>query len=290
MTERKRLLIRQYAEKLLPKDESEWLKKLKIKDAGFGYDIFGFEPESAFIAYYFFNFFYKYWFRVESTGIENIPATGRAILTPNHSGTLPIDYIMIAIDIIKKMKPPRIARGVVDHFAGALPFINTMIYRCGSVIGSRKNTEYLLKNDDIIIIFPEGTKGIGKPFTQKYKLVRFNVGFVELALKTRSPIVPVAVIGAEEQAPQLFKIKWLGRLFGFPYIPVTPTFPLLGVFGLIPLPVKYHIYYGKPFYFSKKYSPRDAQDPEKVRMLANIVQDAVQELINNGLKRRKGIF
>jgi len=88
----------------------------------------------------------------------------------------------------------------------------------------------------------------------------------------------------------LFKIKWLGRLFGFPYIPVTPTFPLLGVLGLIPLPVKYHIYYGSPFYFSNKYSPRYAQDPEKVRVLANMVQDAVQELINNGLKRRKSIF
>lgn len=290
MTEEMRQLVRYYAEKLLPRDEVERLKKIKIKDAGFGYDIFGFEPESAFIAYYLFNFFYKYWFRVESSGIENIPTKDRVILTPNHSGALPIDYIMIAIDIIKKMKPPRIARGVVDHFAGALPFVNAMIYRCGSVIGSRKNTEYLLKNDDMVVIFPEGTKGIGKPFTQKYKLIRFNVGFIELALKTRTPIVPVAVIGAEEQAPQLFKIKWLGRLFGFPYIPVTPTFPLLGILGLIPLPVKYHIYYGTPFYFSKKYSPKDAHDPEKVRMLANIVQDAVQELINNGLKKRKSIF
>lgn len=290
MTEKTRALIRQYAEKILPEDEVERLKQIRIKDAGFGYDIFGFEPESAFIAYCFFNLFYNYWFRVESTGIENIPTKGSVILTPNHSGALPLDYIMIAIDIVKKLKPPRIARGVVDHFAGALPFINTMIYRCGSVIGSRKNTEYLLKNGDMVVIFPEGTKGIGKPFTQRYKLVRFNVGFIELALKTKSPIVPVAVIGAEEQAPQLFKIKWLGRLFGFPYIPVTPTFPLLGIFGLIPLPVKYHIYYGRPFYFYEKYSPRDAQDPEKVRMLANLVQDALQELINNGLKKRKSIF
>lgn len=292
MNERQRKLVIKIAERILPKDERERLLSLRkqLKDEGFGYDKFGFEAESALAYYLFFNLLYKYWFRVTSEGHKNIPPKGRAMLVINHSGMIPIDFIMIAIDIMKHANPPRIARGIVDHFAGALPYINLFIHRGGSAIGSRENMEELLKDDQLIGVFPEGTKGIGKPFSQRYKLVRFNVGFVELAIKWQVPIVPVAVIGAEEQHPQIGKIKFLGRFLGFPYIPVTPTFPWLGLLGLIPLPSRYYIYYGKPIKFYKRYSPDSAQDLELIRRLADHVQKIVQEMINQGLKKRKSIF
>jgi 1-acyl-sn-glycerol-3-phosphate acyltransferase len=292
MDQRWRSLVRKIAERVLPKEEKErfLLLQSQLKDEGFGYDIFGFEAESALAYYLFFNLLYKYWFRVKSEGHKNIPPRGRGMLVINHSGMLPLDFIMIAIDVMKHANPPRIVRGIVDHFAGGLPYINLFIYRGGSVIGSRENMEELLKADQLIGVFPEGTKGIGKPFSQRYKLVRFNVGFVELAIKYKAPIVPVAVIGAEEQYIQIGKIKWLGRLFGFPYIPVTPTFPWLGVLGLIPLPSRYYIYYGEPIKLYKKYSSAEAEDPELIRRLADQIQNIVQEMINKGLKKRKSIF
>ncbi len=292
MNERQRNLVRKIGEKILTKEEIERLLSLKtqVKDEGFGYDKFGFEPESALAYYLFFNLLYTYWFRVKSEGHKNIPKKGRAMLVANHSGMIPIDFIMIAIDVMKHANPPRIARGIVDHFAASLPYINLFIYRGGSVIGSRENMEELLKADELVGVFPEGTKGIGKPFSQRYKLVRFNVGFVELSIKYQAPIIPVAVIGAEEQFPQIGKIRWLGRLLGFPYIPVTPTFPWLGLLGLIPLPSRYYIYYGKPIEFYKKHPPGSAEDPELMRRLADHVQKVIQEMINQGLKKRKRIF
>lgn len=292
MTPREREIIRKIGERLLPREEQMRLLSLKeqLKDEGFGYDKFGFEAESALACYLFFNLLYKYWFRVKSEGHRHIPPRGRTMLVANHSGMIPLDFIMIAIDILKHGNPPRIARGIVDHFAANLPYINLLIHRGGSVIGSRGNMEELLKEDQLVVVFPEGTKGIGKPFSQRYKLVRFNVGFVEMSIKYQVPIVPVAVIGAEEQHPQIGKIRWLGKIFGFPYLPITPTFPWLGLIGLIPLPSKYYIYYGKPITFYKKYSTSSSQDPELIRRLADYVQKVIQEMINSGLRKRKGVF
>lgn len=290
MDKQQREFIIKIAERLLPKREQNVLLRMKehFKDEGFGYDIFGFEPEFALACYMFFNVFYKYWFRVSSEGHKNIPSKGPVILAPNHSGAIPLDFIMIAIDIMKRHPKPRLARGVVDFFAGALPYINLLIYRSGSVIGARENVDALLSNDNIVVIFPEGTKGIGKSFSQRYKLVRFNVGFIEFSIKYRAPIIPVAVIGAEEQQPQIGKIKSLGRLMGLPYLPVTPTFPWLGPLGLLPLPTKYYIYYGRPFKFYQKY--KEVPEPFVLQGLAEKIRRRIQEMLNNGLKRRKGVF
>ena len=139
-------------------------------------------------------------------------------------------------------------------------------------------------------MFPEGVKGLGKHFSQRYKLRKFNVGFIEVAIQEKTPIIPTCVIGAEEQAPLLYNLKPVAKILGFPYFPVTPTFPHLGLLGCIPLPVKYRIYYGKPFHFYKDYPPETANNPEKVRELAEVVRGAVQDMINNGLEARAGIF
>jgi 1-acyl-sn-glycerol-3-phosphate acyltransferase len=278
------------AEKLLPPAELERLGALSIHDVGFGYDQFGVEKESAILGYVVARWIYKHWLRVESQGHENIPMDGRALITPNHSGVLPIDGGMIWADLLMKMEPPRLMRSMVDNFMGFLPFVNTMMYRTGQVVGARRNFQDLLKNEEIVTVFPEGAKGTGKPYRQRYQLLRFNVGFVELSLTHRAPIVPTAVIGGEEQSPMLYDIKPLARLLGFPYFPITPFFPWLGPLGIAPMPVKYHIYYGEPIRFYEDYPPETVDDIETTRMLASKVQLIVQDMVNEGLAQRKSVF
>jgi 1-acyl-sn-glycerol-3-phosphate acyltransferase len=197
---------------------------------------------------------------------------------------------MIGIDLIEKLATPRVMRAMVDNFMGFLPFLNVFFYRVGQVVGARRNFEDLLKADEIVCVFPEGTKGIGKPYSRKYKLVRFNVGFVELAVRFRVPIIPAAVVGAEEQAPMLYNVKTIARALGFPYFPITPFFPHFGLLGALPLPVKYHIRYGEPFHFYESYPPESTDDPELMQSLAEKVQLTVQEMIDDMLAGRESVF
>ncbi|MCW5829914.1 MAG: acyltransferase family protein [Deltaproteobacteria bacterium] len=286
-----RAAIERLARQLVGDDRVEKLRQMPFNDLGFGYDQFGFERESALLAYLISRLFYLHYFRVESRGHGNIPAEGRTIVAANHSGLLPIDGVMIGCDLIEKLDRPRPMRAMVDNFVPSLPFIWQGMARAGQVVGSRRNFEELLKSEELVTVFPEGTKGIGKLFRERYRLKSFNVGFVELALQNQTPIVPAAVVGAEEQAPILGAIRasWVQRL-GMPFIPLTPTFPLLGPLGLLPLPVKYHIRYGERLEFHREYGPDAASRPEIVKRLAEEVQQAVQDLVNEGLKERKGIF
>ena len=290
MNQKQRASALNLAKKLMPQEEFEKLSSLPINDLGFGFDMFGLEKESAVLAFAFARYLYKYWFRVESHGHENIPESGPVLIVPNHSGVIPLDAAMVAVDLAMKLKKPRITRAVVDNFMGYLPFISTFFYRVGQVVGARRNFDDLLRCGEMVAVFPEGTRGTGKLFSQRYKLQRFPVGFIEMSLDHRAPIVPTAVIGSEEQAPMLGDIKPLARLFKFPYVPITPTFPWLGPLGLIPLPVKYHVRYGEPFKFYEEYPPETTQDPEKIRFLADKVRLAIQEMVNKGLEERKSVF
>lgn len=277
------------AERRLRPREVERIRAIPVDDQGFGYDAFGMELESALLAYVVFSELYDHWFRVESVGHEHIPADGRALLVPNHSGLLPLDAVMIAVDLVRKMEHPRILRAVVDHFVGGLPFVGNFMYRAGQVIGNRDNFEALLERDQLVGVFPEGTRGIGKHFRRRYRLVRFNVGFVELALRYQAPIVPTAVIGAEEQAPILYDVKPLARALGLPFFPITPTFPWLGPLGLMPYPSQYHIVYGEPLHLYRDHPPETVDEPETVRALADKVQLRLQEMVDEAL-REYGLF
>jgi len=274
--------------RILAPEQYVRFQEIKINDLGFGYDPFGLEIESAMAAFSVAKLVYKYWFRVESHGVENVPLQGGVMITPNHSGALPLDAVMVGVDLALKMKKPRIMRAVVDNFAGFLPFVNTLFYRCGQIIGARRNFEELLKAGEMVTVFPEGDKGTGKPYRDRYKLVPFNVGFMELSLLHRTPIVPAAVIGAEEQYPYMFNVKPLAKLFNLPYFPVTPLVLLLGPLGALPLPTKYSIFYGEPLHLYRDYPPETVQDPETIRRLVGIVQDRVQAMIDEGLRNRKG--
>jgi len=290
MKKSQRELAMSVAQSLMPEDEFEKLNQIEINDLGFGYDQFGMEREAAIFAFAIARYVYKYYFRTQSDGHENIPLEKRALIVPNHSGVLPIDAAMVAIDIAYKLSKPRILRTVVDNFAGFLPFINVFFYRVGQVIGARRNFQDLLEKDELVGVFPEGARGTGKFWRQRYQLVKFNVGFIELSLAYHTPIIPTAIIGPEEQSPMIFNIKPLARLVGFPYVPITANMLLMGPFGILPLPVKYRITYGKPLKFYEEYGPEALKDPEIVRRLADKVQLTIQEMIDQGLERRASIF
>ena len=283
--QRARALVR-----LLAGEDYERLIKIEIRASEFGYDPFGLEWESAMLVYALLQFVHRHWFRVESFGIERIPLEGPVLLAPNHSGGIPIDGAMIALDLAKKMKKPRVMRGVVDNFAGSLPFINLFFYRCGQVIGARRNLVALLEQGEMITVFPEGHNGTGKKFKDRYKLLPFNVGFVELSLLHRTPIVPTAVIGAEEQYPYLIRLERLARILRLPYVPIPPLSLLLGPIGCFPLPTKYQIYYGEPIRFYLDHPADTVKDPEMIRKLAAQVRDRVAQLVVHGLGRREGVF
>ncbi len=289
MRHKTRAKVRSLLRTLNPEDY-ERFEKIRINDLGFGYDSFGLEIESAMAVFTVLQYFYDYWFRVDSFGVENVPAEGPALITPNHSGVIPIDGAMIAIDLVKKMNRPRLMRAVLYHSAGYIPFVGTFFYRSGQISGARRNFEEALQQGELVTAFPEGSTGAWKGYNDRYKLRPFNVGFMELSLIHRAPIVPTAVIGAEEQYPFMMNVRPLAKFFRVPNFPLSPLFPLLGPAGLLPLPTKYSIAYGEPFHFYRDYGPETVGKPETIRMLVGKVQERIEQMIAKGLKHRQGIF
>ena len=264
---------------LLPVATRNRLDHTEFRDAGHGYDCFGLDLNSVAAATGLTRLLYRIYFRVRSCGAQNIPARGGVILAANHSGTLPFDGAMLYHDVIEHTDPPRIPRALADVFVPRLPFVGTWFSRIGIVNGARGNVRHLLRQGELILVFPEGTPGIGKPFRDRYKLQQWRVGHAELALRCKAPVVPVAIIGAEEQWPLLMRIDGF-HLLGAPYLPI-PMVPF-------PLPVRYHIHYGEPIHF--ELPVESADDPAAVDDAAARIKTAVQRLIGDGLSARRGIF
>jgi 1-acyl-sn-glycerol-3-phosphate acyltransferase len=254
---------------------------LAFADAGHGYDRFGMHPDFVAVGDALAGPLYDHYFRVKSYGAEHIPAVGPAILAGNHSGTLPLDGAMLFLDVLRHTHPPRVARPVADYFVLALPVISTFFARSGVVGGSRGNARALLEAGELLMIFPEGVPGIGKPFSERYQLQEWTKGHCELAIRHGAPIVPVGIVGAEEQMPQLARLR-APKGSPLPYIPIPLT--------LIPFPVRYHIHYGAPIPVHEDYTPDQADDPSVVSEAAARVKAAVQALLDQGLSDRKGIF
>jgi 1-acyl-sn-glycerol-3-phosphate acyltransferase len=259
----------------------ERLRGLTYADAGHGYDAFGLHPDMIALGEAILGPVYDTYFRVSSYGCaEAVPATGPAVLASNHSGAIPIDGAMIWLDVLRHTQPPRVARAVADHFVPMLPLIGTLFARGGMVGGSRGNARTLLEAGELLLIFPEGVPGISKAFKDRYKLQDWRVGHVELAIRHAAPVIPVGVVGAEEQMPQVGRIPV--QFAGAPFFPVTvPPFPL---------PVHYHIHYGEPIRTDRDYRPEHADDPAAVREAAARVKAAVQGLLDKGVAARPGIF
>jgi len=253
-------------------------------------DAFGRDPEFENKLRPFFDFLYQKYWRVSVEGIENLPVRGRGLLVSNHSGTLPYDGSMIRMSVTNEHPAQRDVRFLVEDFVYYLPFIGTYMYRIGGVRASQENAERLLNNDHLVAVFPEGVKGIGKYFKERYHLQRFGRGgFIKLAIKTGSPIIPVAVIGAEEIHPILYKSSLLAKPLGIPYVPITPTLPLLGPLGLIPFPTKWSIQFGKPIDVTK-YGTKALDDELKIHQLSEQIRQTIQRMIADGLRRRRSVW
>jgi 1-acyl-sn-glycerol-3-phosphate acyltransferase len=274
------LLARGLVHTRLSPEDQERLKALHFADAGHGFDAFGMHRDFVGFGLIITAFLYERYFRVLSYGAENLPKTGPVVVVANHSGTLPMDAAMLWADVVRKSNPPRIARPVADHFVPMMPVIGTLFARSGMVGGSRGNARTLLEAGEMIMIFPEGVPGISKHFRDRYHLTDWRVGHIELAIRHQAPVVPVGIVGPEEQMPQLGKIDI--KLLGAPFIPI-PLTP-------IPLPVRYHILYGEPIPIPELYRPEQADDPGVVREAAARSKVAVEALLKKGLKQRKGIF
>jgi 1-acyl-sn-glycerol-3-phosphate acyltransferase len=255
-------------------------------------DPFGMDPEVIAVVRPFLRFMYRTWWRVKAEGLENVPATGRALLVANHSGVLPWDGAMIATAVAEDhpAQNDRIVRNLHLHWFSTLPFVAPTLAAMGQVPGLPENAIRLLQNDELVCVFPEGLKGVGKLYKDRYKLARFGRGgFVQAALRARSPIVPVAVVGAEEIYPMLGNAQPIARLLGTPYFPITPFFPWLGIFGAIPLPTRWSITFCEPLP-TDAYDPSEADDPLTVLGLTELVRERIQATIDAKLAERKMVF
>ena len=259
--------------------EASKLSALHRPETEYGMDSFGYDVDYALAAAAPFIWLYKNYFRVETHGLANIPS-GRVLLIGNHGGQLPLDAAMIAVAMLIEADPPRAARSMTEKWAASLPYVSTVFARAGQIVGTPENCRRLLQNEEAVMVFPEGVRGIAKLWPQRYQLQDFGLGFMRLALETDTPIVPVAVIGAEEQAPALADLKSLGKLFGLPALPLTVT----GV--PIPLPTKYRIYFGEPMKFTGRADDEDSELDKKVRR----VRTTIQQMVEHGLRERKHVF
>jgi 1-acyl-sn-glycerol-3-phosphate acyltransferase len=256
------------------------LDKLTPPRNEYGVDPYGMDVDYAVAAAAPFAWLYRRYFRVQLHGLDHVPSDGKVLLVSNHSGQLPLDAAMLAMALLLEKDPPRVLRALVEKWVATLPFVSAFYARLGQVVGTPENCRRLLAAGEALLVFPEGVRGLNKPFRQRYRLRPFAHGFMRLALEAGAPIVPVGVVGAEEQAPALFDLKPLARLLSMPAFPITPT--LLP----FPFPTRYHLHFGAPLRFSGSADDDDAELERKV----GEVQAAVQGLLDQGLAERSGIF
>jgi 1-acyl-sn-glycerol-3-phosphate acyltransferase len=241
---------------------------------------------------YLVDFYYRYWFRAEIEAIENVPAEGGALLVSNHSGALPPDAAMIGKAIREEHASPRALHITVEHFFKGYPGFSMLLPKIGCVAAHPANVHRLLADEQqLVLVFPEGRKGTEKLYKDRYRLRRFGRGgFVEAAMRARAPIVPVAVVGAEEAAPIFAHLRVLQRLTGFLYFPLTPTFPHFGVAGMLGyLPAKFTIRFLEPIP-TDGWGERPWRDRGLVQDVAAEVRARIQENLFDMLGRRRSVW
>ncbi len=266
-------------------------RRFAMRDRSDIVDEFGRDPIYSARVQPVLDFLYSKYFRVQCEGLERVPNHGRALIVANHSGTLPYDGAIVMHALRKEHPAQREVRPLVEDFVFHFPYLGTLINRIGGVRACQENATRLLEDDQLVAVFPEGVKGIGKLYKNRYRLQRFGRGgFIKLALRTGSPIVPVAIVGAEEIHPMLTKVTWFAKSIGIPYVPITPTFPWLGPLGLLPLPSKWFVVFGDVIDLPAEYGPEDADDRILVNKLAEGVRARIQEMIDGILDRRDSVL
>ncbi len=266
----------------LGEDFEDRVHELRLHVEQRGEDPFGLDPEVARQAVRVCAFFHRLYFRTEVHGLDNLPP-GKVLLVANHSGQIPIDAAIVGTALFLDVTPPRFMRAMVDRWAENLPLVPTFFSRVGQVVGEPENARCLLEREELILTFPEGTRGISKPFTQRYRLEEFGTGFMRLAMDLNAPVVPVAVIGAEEQYINFGNLKWAARALNLPAFPVVPQVLIPG--GQMPLPTRYRLYFGEPMTFA---GPTD--DNVEVRRNTELVREIIQSMVDVGVRKRRGVF
>lgn len=241
-----------------------------------GYDPWGYNNESVKYGFSLVKPIYEKYFRTEAHGVDHIPAQGPVLIVGNHSGQLPIDGMLVGYALVSRQKKPRIPRAMIERFFPTVPWLGNMLNGVGAVLGDPVNCARMLANNEAIIVFPEGVRGSGKLYRDRYRLQRFGPGFMHLAMKYNAAIVPVGVVGCEETVPAIANIKPLAKALGIPYAPVA--IPVV-------LPAKVHLNFGPPMYF-------DSEDISEVQIGERVeqVKTEINRLIDKGLKERKRLF
>lgn len=254
-------------------------------------DEFGFDPDlldNVLLAP--FRPLYSKYFRVETRGLENVPDEGGALIVANHSGTIALDGIITQLALLDHHPTHRVLRLLGANLVFKTPFVGTIARKSGSTLACTPDAERLLSAGELVGVWPEGFKGVGKPFSERYKLQRFGRGgFVGAAIKTGTPIIPCSIVGAEEIYPMIGNAGFLARLLGLPYFPITPTFPWLGAAGLIPLPSKWIIEFGEPI-VTQDMDPATADDPMVLFNITDEVRETIQQNIYRLLVQRRSVF
>lgn len=268
-----------WLDRLVDDEIHERVDRLEIDVNEYGYDQWGASPAAAKRTLAFVRLLYRHYFRVETHGIERVPQ-GRVLLIGNHSAQLAYDGMLVCAAFVLEAEPPRFLRAMIERFFAEPAFVNVMMARHGQLIGIPANARRLLLEDEALLVFPEGERGGGRVWRDRYKIMGFGQGFLRLALETKSPIVPFGFIGGEEMCASFSRMKPLARLLGVPYAPLTPTILPL------PLPAKVHIMFGEPLLFEGTGTEED----DVVTPMVQRVEHAVKALIDEGLALRKGVF
>jgi 1-acyl-sn-glycerol-3-phosphate acyltransferase len=275
-----------------PEDTEGWVEFFRRRMGGdYSVDEFGFDPEltdRVFLS--LARPLYHSWFRVEVTGLENVPGDSAALIVANHSGTIAMDAVMTQVALHDEHPAHRHLRMLGANLVFQTPFVGEVARKAGHTLACHPDAERLLSEGELVGVWPEGFKGIGKPFSQRYKLQRFGRGgFVAAALKTGSPIIPTAIVGAEEIYPMIANAGVVARILGLPYFPITPTFPWFGPLGMIPLPSKWLIHFGDPIP-TDQFPEGAADDPMIVFNLTDQVREQIQQTLYRLLVKRPSAF
>ena len=263
--------------RLITPEIDELMSKIPKPVGSFGYDPWGYNEDVAKVGVACVRWLYEKYFRVVAHGLENIPAEGRVLVVPNHSGQLPMDGVMIGYALATNPHGPRAARAMIERFFPTVPWLGNLLNAFGGVIGDPVNCVKMLESEEAILVFPEGVRGSGKLYKDRYRLQRFGNGFMHLAMSQKTPIIPVGVVGCEETMPSIYDIKPLARLLGIPYAPIAP---------LLPLPARIYLNFGEPMHFKGGVSTSE----EEVTARVEEVKDAIRALIETGLQERTKIF
>jgi 1-acyl-sn-glycerol-3-phosphate acyltransferase len=265
---------------------AERLAQAPLRLNRFGYDPYGFAPGFARRVLLPAALAYRHYFRVETTGVERVPEGG-VLLIGNHAGQFAYDGAMLGMAMLLEAQPPRVARGMAEYFLFRMPWLGTTAARLGTLVGTPENCAAMLREGECVMVFPEGARGANKPFRKRYQLQRFGTGFMRLALETGTPIVPVGIVGSEEQQPGLANLEDFGRRLNLPSFPITISMPWFGPAGAaFALPVKYRIHFGTPLRFEGDAHDEDAAIEAKVE----VVKKALAELLAEGVAKRSGVF